>query len=80
MIEVAHFPESSNLDFALYLAQEELLLLAFKPRKSGDKDKIYAYKNFPTNEWDALRQAPSAGKHFANHIRFEFANDCVRVK
>lgn len=60
--------QSSNLARIRYREDEEALEIEFHG------GRIYRYRNVPEQEFQQLRDAPSKGSYFADHIkdRYEY--------
>ncbi len=45
------------------------LAIRFKGRSDGKPGSLYHYQNFPTVEFEALKNAESIGSHFYKHVK-----------
>lgn len=71
---VMHPVESSNLEGVGYDEEEELLYIAFRPKRNTPRT-LYRYFNVPAQTFSDLLNAESKGKYFHRNVREVFPYD-----
>jgi len=62
VMNLKQFPQSTRLQYALYLEDEWVLILKFR---SGG---LYSYSRISPSVWEKLTTAPSPGTYFSAHV------------
>lgn len=71
---VMHPIESTNLEAAGYDEEEQILYVAFKPKRTTPRT-LYRYFNVPSEIFSGLLNSESKGKYFHQNIREMYAYD-----
>lgn len=61
--------KSSQIDSIGHDAATNTLAIRFKSYSTGKPTSLYHYANFTAEDFEALRNAESIGKHFGKHIK-----------